>query len=77
MIKSAWDRLLYKLRNRCQARNRRGTRCGCQVIPGKRVCKFHGGMSTGPRTEEGKRRVAEGRRRYWERYRAAKVAAIA
>jgi len=27
-------------------------------MKGKRVCNFHGGKSTGPRTEEGKARIA-------------------
>ena len=28
-------------------------------MTGKRVCDFHGGRSTGPRTEEGKARIAQ------------------
>ncbi len=47
----------------CDARTRRGTTCMCKPIPGKRRCKFHGGLSTGPRTPEGKARIAEAQRR--------------
>jgi DNA invertase Pin-like site-specific DNA recombinase len=36
---------------------------------GKR-CRFHGGLSTGPRTAEGKARIAEAQRRRWQRERA-------
>jgi hypothetical protein len=63
--------------HRCLARNRRNVRCGCQAIAGKRVCKFHGGKSTGPKTSEGKRRAAENLRRYNEARMAAKAAAAA
>jgi hypothetical protein len=28
-------------------------------------CRFHGGLSTGPRTAEGKARIAEAQRRRW------------
>jgi hypothetical protein len=34
-------------------------------------CRHHGGKSTGPRTEEGKRRVGEASRREWAKHRAA------
>jgi hypothetical protein len=33
--------------------------------PGKRRCRFHGGLSTGPRTAEGKVRIAAAQRRRW------------
>ncbi|WP_425490817.1 HGGxSTG domain-containing protein [Luteimonas cellulosilyticus] len=39
------------------ARRRDGQPCEALSVPGKRRCRFHGGMSTGPRTEEGKQRV--------------------
>lgn len=35
--------------------------------------KFHGGMSTGAKTAEGRARIAEAQRRRWERFRAAEV----
>lgn len=42
----------------CDARNRKGTACRNKPIPGKRRCRFHGGLSTGPKTAEGKARIA-------------------
>ena len=63
--------------HRCQARNRRGTRCGAQAIVNKRVCKFHGGKSTGPKTEAGKLKAAENLRLYWQRRKAAEAIAAA
>lgn len=44
----------HRTRSRCGARTRRGTSCQCAALPGKLRCKYHGGMSTGPRTEAGK-----------------------
>ncbi len=43
---------------RCGAKTRRGTPCQCKPIEGKRRCKLHGGKSTGPRTPEGRARLA-------------------
>ena len=40
----------------CGARTRRGTSCLCKALENGR-CKFHGGMSTGPKTPEGRRRA--------------------
>ncbi len=40
----------------CGARTRRGTSCLCKALPNGR-CKFHGGMSTGPRTPMGRLRA--------------------
>lgn len=45
--------------NRCNAKTRQGTPCQCQPVPGKRRCKFHGGLSTGPKTAEGRQRSLE------------------
>lgn len=50
----------------CSARTRSGRACRMRVVPGKRRCKFHGGCSTGPRTPEGKSRIAAAQRRRWE-----------
>jgi transcriptional regulator with XRE-family HTH domain len=51
----------------CGAKTRKGTDCRNKSEPGKRRCKFHGGKSTGPRTPEGRARVAEAQRRRWAR----------
>ena len=45
--------------SRCQARSKRhGGQCGAPAMRGKRVCRFHGGKSTGPTTEAGRQRIA-------------------
>lgn len=38
----------------CQAKAKStGKRCGNVAVKGKKVCRLHGGLSTGPRTKEG------------------------
>lgn len=54
---------------RCGARTRKGTPCRAKVLPGKARCRFHGGLSTGPKTVEGRDRIAEAQRRRWARWR--------
>ncbi len=61
--------LRRKDRPRCGARTRKRTPCLVRVEPGKRRCRFHGGLSTGPRTAEGKARIAAAQRRRWARWR--------
>jgi hypothetical protein len=42
---------------RCQATSKRTKRqCGAPAVRNKRVCRFHGGKSTGPKTKEGRKR---------------------
>ena len=49
----------------CGARRRRdGQPCQGLSIPGKRRCKWHGGASTGPRTDEGRSRSMLNLRQY-------------
>ena len=46
---------------RCQAL-KKGTKkqqCMGPAVKGKNVCRFHGGKSTGPVTEQGRKRCAE------------------
>jgi hypothetical protein len=46
--------------NQCQAMSKRSRqRCKAPAMKGKRVCKTHGGRSTGPKTEAGRKRCAE------------------
>jgi hypothetical protein len=40
---------------------------------GKARCRFHGGLSTGPKTEAGRARIAEAQRRLWRAYRERQV----
>jgi hypothetical protein len=61
----------------CGAKNRRGLPCQCKLLLKGGRCKFHGGMSTGPKTAEGKRRIAEAVRARIARDRAAKAMAEA
>lgn len=49
----------------CGARTRNGTPCTCKPLPFKRRCKFHGGLSTGPKTQAGRDRIAEAQRASW------------
>jgi len=63
--------LKRKLRPRCCAKTRAGAPCLMRVVPGKRRCRFHGGMSTGPKTKAGRARIAEAQRRRWRAFRAA------
>lgn len=51
-------------RPKCEARTRKGTPCQCKAMLNGR-CKFHGGMSTGPRTPEGRERIRQAQLRRW------------
>lgn len=42
---------------RCQAKNRAGNQCSKPAIKGKRVCRSHGGRSTGAKTLQGLARI--------------------
>ncbi len=55
----------------CLAKTRKGHPCKNKSEAGRRRCKFHGGMSTGPRTVEGRERIAEAQRKRWQKYRKA------
>lgn len=47
---------------RCQAKAKRtGQQCRRPATKGKKVCKLHGGLSTGPRTQAGRDRCAKAR----------------
>jgi hypothetical protein len=44
---------------RCQARSKRTKRqCAAPAERGRKVCRFHGSCSTGPRTKESRQRIA-------------------
>ena len=53
----------------CGAKTRAGGRCQVRAEPGKARCRFHGGKSTGPKTEAGRNRIAEAQRQRWRAYR--------
>lgn len=46
---------------KCQAHAGSGKQCGNYAVKGKRVCKLHGGHSTGPKTAEGRERIKQAR----------------
>lgn len=47
----------------CGAKTRAGGTCQARAVPGKRRCRLHGGASTGPKTKEGRERIAEANRK--------------
>jgi hypothetical protein len=56
LLVTAGNRIICK---RCAAKSKRsGLRCGRPAMRGKAVCNFHGGRSTGPKTDTGKARQA-------------------
>lgn len=62
---AALEGLLREIKDyqRCGAKTRTGTPCQCRPVEGKRRCKFHGGLSTGARSTEGRERLREAGRR--------------
>jgi hypothetical protein len=67
-------------RPRCGARTRAGGSCKAPALPDKERCRMHGGLSTGPKTPEGKARtlaaLKAGFQRYVEERRAQKAASL-
>lgn len=57
--------LPHRERPVCSARTRAGGECQIHAEPGKRRCRLHGGKSTGPKTTEGRERIAAAQRRRW------------
>jgi len=53
----------------CGARTRSDGACLVRTEAGKARCRFHGGLSTGPKTEAGRERISEAQRRRWLAYR--------
>jgi hypothetical protein len=59
---------------RCQALSKRTRlQCGAPAERGKRVCRFHGARSTGPKTKEGKLRIARGKTQHGDETRQARA----
>nr|WP_281281946.1 HGGxSTG domain-containing protein [Rubellimicrobium roseum] len=59
----------------CGALTRKKQPCRMLSEPGRRRCKFHGGRSTGPRTPEGRARIAEAQFRRWSNWRTRRQTA--
>ena len=55
---------------RCGAKNRHGLPCRAPALKGKRRCRLHGGLSTGPKTAEGRERIRKAKTKHG-RYSAA------
>ena len=53
----------------CSAKTRKGTACQKPPIKGKKRCKLHGGRSSGPKSAEGKARIAKA---HWKHGRRSK-----
>ena len=51
----------------CLAKTRKGTACQKPPLKGKRRCRLHGGLSSGPRTAEGRARIAAAQFRHGRR----------
>jgi len=66
-------RLANAARNKlCGAKTRAGTTCARKSCKNGR-CPNHGGMSTGPRTKGGKRRISWAQTQRWARWRAERA----
>ncbi len=61
----AWQlqKIPKRLRPLCGARTRAGGTCQARAVFGRARCRRHGGLSTGPKTPEGRARIAESNRR--------------
>ena len=63
---------------RCQAQSKRSKQqCRKAAIRGKQVCRIHGGKSTGPMTEQGRKRCAAAKTVHgWETRKQREIRAI-
>ena len=52
---------------KCLAKTRLGTKCQKPPLKGKKRCRLHGGLSSGPRTAEGRARIAAAHFRHGRR----------
>lgn len=59
-------------RVKCNAKTRKGTACKALSEPGKRRCKFHGGLSTGPKSRGGRVRISRAQKNRWATQRQTK-----
>jgi hypothetical protein len=59
---------------RCQALSKRTKQqCAAPAERGKKVCRFHGARSTGPKTEEGRLRIARAKTQHGDETRQARA----
>ena len=57
-VRASWGTEMRQ-KIKCEARTRSGGSCQMKVVTGKKRCRLHGGLSTGPKTTEGKKRSLE------------------
>lgn len=59
---------------RCQAHSKRTKlQCGAPAEKGKKVCRFHGARSSGPKTKEGRLRIAHSKTHHGNETRQARA----
>lgn len=60
---------------RCNAKSKRtGIQCRAPAAKGKTKCRFHGGASTGPKTQQGRQRCADAKTIHGNETRKARAA---
>ena len=58
----------------CNAKSKRtGNQCRAPAAKGKTKCRFHGGASTGPKTDQGRQRCAEAKTIHGNETRKARI----
>ncbi len=56
-------------RVRCKAKTRNGSECRAMSEPNRQRCRFHGGLSTGPKTAAGRKAISQAQRERWQLWR--------
>jgi hypothetical protein len=70
-MSTAGGRIVCK---QCQAKSKRSQlQCKAPALKGKNVCRAHGGLSTGPKTEQGRQRCAEAKTVHGDETRAKRA----
>lgn len=65
-IAKAWSVVLNPV---CAARRKKGGQCIIRTIFPNGRCRYHGGLSTGPKTADGRERIAAAQRIRWSQFR--------
>jgi hypothetical protein len=70
LLKNGNRRGDFRKAPRCGAQTRAGTLCQAPALRGKQRCRLHGGHSTGPKTVQGRLRIAQAHRVHGDRSKA-------